>query len=79
MYGLSIFNFGYLGFGVPFVMVGAWYLVRTYRLHRSLKEATADGPSTSTARPTSNKRYTPPSLSQKRLPPAKPRRERGAD
>jgi hypothetical protein len=59
MYGLTIFNFGYLGFGVPFVMVGAWYLVRTYRLHRNLKESTADGPSTTPARPVSNKRYTP--------------------
>jgi hypothetical protein len=60
MYGLTIFNFGYLGFGVPFVMVGAWYLVRTYRLHRNLKESTADGPSTTPTRPAPNKRYTPP-------------------
>ncbi len=25
MYGLAIFNLHYWGFGVPFVMVGAWY------------------------------------------------------
>ena len=43
LYGLAIFNLHYWGFGVPFVMVGAWYLVRTYRLHRKLKEATAGG------------------------------------
>jgi len=75
LYGLAIFNLGYWGFGVPFVMVGAWYLVRTYRLHRNLRESTASGPST-TSRPASTKRYTPPALSQKRLPPAKPRRPR---
>lgn len=77
LYGLAIFNLHYWGFGVPFVMVGAWYLVRAYRLQRNLKQATAGGPST-TARPASNKRYTPPSLPQKRLVSAKPRRERSA-
>jgi hypothetical protein len=60
LYGLAIFNLHYWGFGVPFVMVGAWYLVRAYRLHRNLKESTAGGPSV-TSRPASNKRYTPPS------------------
>jgi hypothetical protein len=81
MFGLSIFTFGYLGFGVPFVMVGAWYLVRAYRLHRNLKESTAaeEGPSTP-SRPTPNKRYTPKSsLSQKRPPVDKPRPEPDAD
>jgi hypothetical protein len=63
LYGLAIFNLHYWGFGVPFVMVGAWYLVRTYRLHRKLKEATAGGPSV-TSRSTSNKRYTPPTRSR---------------
>jgi hypothetical protein len=64
LYGLAIFNLHYWGFGVPFVMVGAWYLVRAYRLRRNLKESTAtasDGPSVRTKRPSSNKRYTPPS------------------
>ncbi len=43
MYGLAIFNLHYWGFGVPFLLVGAWYLVRAYRLQRDLKEASADG------------------------------------
>jgi hypothetical protein len=65
LYGLAIFNLHYWGFGVPFVMVGAWYLVRSYRLRRNLKQSTAEGPSpsvrTTTRRPSANKRYTPPS------------------
>jgi hypothetical protein len=63
LYGLAIFNLHYWGFGVPFVMVGAWYLVRAYRLRRNLKVSTADDatPSVGTRRPASNKRYTPPS------------------
>ena len=78
LYGLSVFNLGYIGFGVPFVMVAAWYLVRAYRLHRNVKESAAsEGPSTRTAPPPSSKRFTPPSSSQKRLPAGKPRRERG--
>lgn len=63
MYGLTIFNLHYWGFGVPFVMVGGWYLVRTYRLHRSLKESTA-GRLSVTSRPASSKRYTAPSRSR---------------
>ncbi len=89
MYGLSIFNSGYLGFGVPFVMVGAWYLVRAYRLHRNLKESGAaagglsqTGPLTSSNKrytPPSSARYTPPSSARKRLPSVKPRPERSPD
>jgi hypothetical protein len=73
LYGLAIFNLHYWGFGVPFVMVGAWYLVRAYRLHRNLRQSTADGQSRMST-PASSKRYTPPSLPQKRLPTAKPGR-----
>ena len=58
LFGLAIFNLHYWGFGVPFVMVGAWYLVRAYRLQRNLKQSTAGGPSV-TAGPASNKRYKP--------------------
>jgi hypothetical protein len=76
LYGLAIFNLHYWGFGVPFVMVGAWYLVRAYRLNRSLKEAIAEGPSW--GRPSENKRYTRPSATPKRLTSARPRRERSA-
>ena len=42
LYGLSIFNLHYWGFGVPFIMVGAWYLVRAYRLSEKLKHAKAE-------------------------------------
>jgi hypothetical protein len=63
MYGLTIFNLHYWGFGVPFVMVGGWYLVRTYRLHRNLKESST-GRVAVTSRPASSKRYTAPSRSR---------------
>ena len=58
-----------LGFGVPFIMGGAWYLVRTWRLNQSLKLAKGDDsiPKSRKAnftrpspRPRPNKRYTPP-------------------
>ena len=42
LYGLSIFNLHYWGFGFPFILVGAWYLVRAYRLSEKLKQAKAD-------------------------------------
>jgi hypothetical protein len=79
MYGLAIFDLHYWGFGVPFVMVGAWYLVRAYRLQRNLKYST--GETSVTARPASNKRYknkryTPPPVAQKPGASAKSRRQR---
>jgi hypothetical protein len=71
LFGLAIFNLHYWGFGVPFILAGAWYLVRAYRLQRDLREATGgkqsgfrsrDGGASSTlGRPASNKRYTQPS------------------
>ncbi len=79
LYGLSIFNLHYWGFGLPFIMGGAWYLVRSYRLSERLKfakanggtgTATATGPAA--ARPQSSKRYTPPATPARR--PAKPKR-----
>lgn len=73
LYGLAIFNLHYWGFGVPFVMVGAWYLVRAYRLHRNLREATAAESSPSSRPISSSKRYTPPSSSVR----ARPRRNVG--
>ncbi|HVA10058.1 MAG TPA: hypothetical protein VNG12_25320, partial [Acidimicrobiales bacterium] len=39
LYGLAVFNLHYWGFGVPFVMGGAYYLVSSYRLNRTLREA----------------------------------------
>ena len=43
LYGLATFNLHYWGFGVPFLLFGAWLLVRTWRLQQSLKLATGDG------------------------------------
>ena len=71
LYGLSIFNLHYWGFGVPFLLIGSWYLVRAYRLGQRLKRAKeVDSPSGSTGparRAPPNKRYTPPVA-----PPVKP-------
>jgi hypothetical protein len=65
LYGLTVFNLHYWGFGVPFLACGAWLLVRAYRLQRSLKEATGESASPRAGRTTlaaarPNKRYTPP-------------------
>lgn len=64
LYGLAIFNLHYWGFGVPFLLGGAWYLVRAYRAHQALKDAAGHGKNGSggmhPARPSANKRYTPP-------------------
>jgi hypothetical protein len=88
LYGLAIFNLKYWGFGVPFVLIAAWLLVRAYRLQRELREATGDtasrrgtqgrgrGAKPGTSGPPSNKRYTPPTP-PKRSPP-KPENEQKA-
>jgi hypothetical protein len=68
LFGLAVFNLRFWGFGVPFLLAGAWYLVRAYRLQQALKRAeAADAPPRpkgasrpDTPRPRSNKRYTPP-------------------
>lgn len=66
LYGVSILQFHYWGFAIPFALCGAWYLVRAYRLHRDLKLITGDLPAGARARanrsvqtPGANKRYTP--------------------
>ena len=41
LYGLSIFNLHYWGFGIPFILGGAWYLVRAHPLSEKLKYAKA--------------------------------------
>jgi len=78
LYGLSIFNLHYWGFGVPFLLIGSWYLVRAYRLGQKLKRAKQEvGPSGTTGparRAAPNKRYTPPVV-----PPAKPPKPPKAD
>jgi hypothetical protein len=68
LFGLAVFNLRFWGFGVPFLLAGAWYLVRAYRLQQALKRAeTADAPPRpkgvsrpAAPRPRGNKRYTPP-------------------
>jgi hypothetical protein len=65
LFGLTVFNLHYWGFGVPFLLFGAWMLVRAYRLQRSANEATStesgdlDRPGDA-GRPRQNRRYTPP-------------------
>jgi len=81
LYGLAVFNLHYWGFGIPYILAGAWLLVRAYRLQRDLREAKGDSPRRAgaggrdrrptTPRPTSNKRYTRPSAPPKRPPPPK--------
>lgn len=67
MFGLAVFNLHYWGFGVPFLLAGAWYLVRAYRLNQELKRVEGSAtPARSAARPSMgarprpSKRYTPP-------------------
>ena len=44
LYGISVFNLRFWGFGVPYVLAGAWYLVRAYRLNQKLKLARQEAP-----------------------------------
>jgi hypothetical protein len=63
LYGLSMVNLGFWGFGLPFLVVASWYLVRAWRLQQKLKEAEAgegSGPGGRPSRARPNKRYTPP-------------------
>src|SRR5271170_2140951 len=39
LYGLAVFNLHYWGFGIPFLMAGAWLLVRAYRTQQAVKNA----------------------------------------
>jgi hypothetical protein len=73
LYGLSVVNLKLWGFGVPFILIGAWMLVRASRAHRAVKDATggasASGPSSNgAAAPKPSKRYTPPVTKPKRSP-----------
>ncbi len=81
LYGLSLFNLHYWGFGVPYILIGSWYLVRAYRLSEKLKRAKAEeggGFKTTAAPPPPSKRYTPPSAPTRRAPKPKPGKEIGA-
>ena len=44
LFGVAVFQlkYTYVGFALPFVLFGAWYLVRTYRLQQALKRAGAE-------------------------------------
>jgi uncharacterized membrane protein len=77
LYGLTLFNLHYWGFAIPFLMCGAWLLVRAYRLQKAMKEAggsvsrrvspSARGAATVAPRAArANKRYTPPTSSARR-------------
>lgn len=81
LYGLAIFNLHWWGFGIPFVLVGAWFLVRAYRAQQAYKAAlTGDGGKRpgGAPPPRASRRYTPPAAPPKRLPPPKPGKERNA-
>ena len=64
LYGIALFQLGWLGFAVPFVLAGAWYLVRSYRLQQELRRAEPAEVRPTGAkngvRPRPSKRYTPP-------------------
>jgi hypothetical protein len=70
LYGVGLFQLGWLGFAVPFVLAGAWYLVRAFRLQQAFKKAEAEEGATtrhtartsngSKPRARANRRYTPP-------------------
>jgi hypothetical protein len=67
LYGLSIFNLHFWGFGVPYLLFGSWFLVRAYRLQQKLKLARGDdgttrpgGAAGAAPRARPSKRYTPP-------------------
>ncbi len=87
LYGLTIFNLKYWGFGVPFVMVAAWLLVRSYRTQRDLREATASGPTAGGGTrkgpappggPGSSRRYTPRTQASRRPSSSKQKNDRRA-
>ncbi len=85
LYGLSIFNLHFWGFGLPFIMVGAWLLVRAYRLQTNLKQARLTGGGSGSAsrsakanRSGANKRFTPPASTSAKSPKPKPGNERKA-
>ena len=82
LYGLSIFNLHFWGFGIPFIMIGAWYLVRAYRLSEKLKHAKADegggggsGYRPPAARPQTLEAVHPPGGADRRAPKPKPGKE----
>ena len=82
LYGLSLFNLHYWGFGVPYILFGAWYLVRAYRLNRNSRWPKRRGRRLRGRRrrdPTrAEKRYTPPTAPPGKPPKPKPGNQRKA-
>ncbi len=83
LYGLTVFNLKYWGFGLPFVLFGAWLMVRSYRAQKALRLATGETPrgrtkesGSGSAAPRPSKRYTPPTAKPKR--PTSPEDEQKA-
>lgn len=77
LFGLTLFNMHYWGFGIPYLIAGSWYLVRSYRMQREWREANGEaGPSGTrpatgrsgppSARPGASGRYTPPTARRRR-------------
>ena len=86
VYGLAVFNLHWWGFGIPFVLGGAWLMVRSYRLQRDWKDALAGAPprgrppgraGSQGSGPRASKRYTPPTP-PRRSPPSKPENHKRA-
>jgi hypothetical protein len=78
LYGLALFNMHYWGFGIPYLIAGSWYLVRSYRMQREWREADgeAGGPPTRPATGRSGPRSGPPGASGRYTPPTAGRRRR---
>ncbi len=80
LYGLAVFNLHYWGFGIPFLMAGAWLLVRAYRSQQAVKAAGGTtsrarpegrpGPTTAGPRPTKRYGAPPPKWSSPPKPPS---------
>ena len=62
LFGLAIFqlHYTYVGFAAPFILAGAWYLIRAYRLQQELKRAEAAGPERATAQGEPERSRAPP-------------------
>lgn len=64
LFGVAVFqlHYTYIGFALPFVLAGAWYLIRSYRFQQELKAAqeTVAPTRVQGSGPRPSKRYTPP-------------------
>ena len=79
LFGLAIFNLRFWGFGVPFLLAGAWYLVRAYRLQQALKRAEGEAPARPSATAPPGQRRAAPAeqaLHASHLRPRRPTRRR---